>query len=91
MEGKLAQTTPAHILAANPTIRKDVVEGSPTSKLPFEEAAGIAFPNTSNQDTQSTEPADSLPLHETGIQISCKVTEGGTIHPGSQLWSFEET
>ena len=37
MEGKLAQTTPAHILAVSPTIRKDLIEGSPTSKLPASE------------------------------------------------------
>ncbi|KAH9988495.1 hypothetical protein BJV77DRAFT_1134239 [Russula vinacea] len=60
MEGKLAQTTPAHVLAASLVIRKDLIEklwvccveaGS------FEEATNTTLNSTTGQSSESTHSA----------------------------------
>ena len=94
MEGKLAQTTPAHVLAASPVIRKDLVEKLRVRRVEagsFEEATNTTLNSTTGQSSESThsaslrEPAYSLPLREIDIQIGGKVTEAGIIDPGSQI------
>ena len=91
MEGKLSQTTPAHILAASPVIRKDLVERLRVRRVEtssYEKAADLTIPDPTNQCIQPTslrEPAYSLPLREIDVQIGDKVLEAGVIDPGSQI------
>jgi len=96
MEGKLAQTTPAHVLAASPTIRKDLVDKLRVKQVEtssFEEGADATTTSTpdANAKVNSTpEPAYSLPLHEIDIQIGGRITEAGIIDPGSQIIVIRE-
>ena len=96
MEGKLSQTTPAHILAASPVIRKDLVERLRVRRVEtssYEEAADLTNSDTTNQSTRPTnrrEPAYSLPLREIDVQIGDKVLEAGVIDPGSQIIVIRE-
>jgi len=72
MEGKLAHTTPAHIFAASPTIRGDLVERLRVRRVEtssYEEAIGTTVSNVINQDTPPIslrEPAYSLKIHYLG-------------------------
>jgi hypothetical protein len=91
MEGKLGQTTPAHILVASPAICKDLVDKLWVCQVKtssFEEIAEIAFSracNINNKPDPKQEPAYSLPLYEINIQVSGKVIEAGIIDPGLQI------
>ena len=96
MEGKLTQTTPAHILAASPTIRKDLVEKLRVRRVEtssYEKATEAATTATTDQQAKpssSREPAYSLPLREIDIQVGGKVIEAGVIDPGSQIVVMRE-
>lgn len=96
MEGRLALTTPAHVLAASPTIRKDLVERLRLRRVEtssYEEAVDVALVDTINQNSpfpSLREPAYSLPLREVDVQIGGKVTEAGVIDPGSQIIVMRE-
>lgn len=98
MEGKLAQTMPAHILAASPTICKELSEKLCVWHMEtgsFEEkAADTTIDATTSdqefQDTNLCEPAYSLPLREVNVQINGQVTEAGVIDPGSQIIVIRE-
>jgi hypothetical protein len=94
MEGKLAQTTPAHVLAASPVIRKDLNDKLRVRRVEtssFEEAGSATPIDTTNAyPTSIREPAYSLPLREIDIQIGGKVTEAGVIDPGSQIVVIRE-
>ena len=51
MEGKLSQTTLAHILAASPVIRKDLVERLWVCRVEtssYEKAADLTIPDPTN-------------------------------------------
>ena len=97
LEGKLTQTTPAHILAASPTIRKTLVERLRVRRVgtsSYEEAADFAptdDPIGRNMPlTDLREPAYSLPLREIDILLGNKVVEAGVIDPGSQIIVIRE-
>ena len=96
MEGKLAQTTPAHILAASPTIRKDLVEKLRLRRVEattYEEAAddsAVVAANLCAEPSSGREPAYSLPLREIDVEIGGKVIEAGVIDPGSQIVVMRE-
>ena len=93
MQGKLAHATPAHVLAASPTIRKELADKLRVQRVEassYEEAAGITFTDTSTADqnvlpTNLCKPAYSLPLREIDIQIADQVTEAGIVDLGSQI------
>ena len=88
MEGRLGQTTPAHILAASPTIWKDLVEKLHVHRVEassFEGTGALGAVDISTYSTSMQEPAYSLPLCEIDIWIGDKVTEAGVIDPGSQI------
>ena len=88
MEGKLSQTTPAHVVAASPAIRKDLVEKLRVRRVEassFEETGALGAVDISAYSTSVHEPAYSLPLHEIDIRICDKVTEAGVIDLGSLL------
>jgi hypothetical protein len=88
LEGKLAQTTPAHILAASAPIRKDLVERLRTRRVEaaaFEECAdptapvsvlGISAPRTAEYD---------LPLREVDVLVNGSCIESGVLDNGSQI------
>ncbi len=88
MEGKLAHTTPAHVLAASPTIQKNVVKKLQVHHVKtssYEEAADIALTDTTHQIAQLTslcELAYLLPLCEIDIQIGGKIIEARVIDLG---------
>jgi hypothetical protein len=93
MEGRLGQTTPAHILAASPAIRKDLIEKLHVRRVKassFEETGALSAVDISAYSTSVREPAYSLPLREIDIQICDKVTEAGVIDLGSQIIVIRE-
>ena len=91
MEGKLTQTTPTHVLAASPSIQKDLVEKLWVHHIEagsYEETVETFTNNAAdwtNQVLRLQEPAYSLPLHEIEVEIGNKVVEMGVINPGSQI------
>jgi len=90
LEGKLSLTTPAHILAASPAIRKDLVE-----KLRARRVEANVYEGAKDISSQSPlsvfrlsachEPAYSLPLQEVDILIGNTLTEAAVLDPGSQI------
>ncbi|HEX4714522.1 MAG TPA: retropepsin-like aspartic protease, partial [Ktedonobacteraceae bacterium] len=82
LEGKLTQATPAHILAASASIRKDLVERLRTRRV---EAAVFEQPSPSPVSMPSPEPEYSLPLQEIDILVGGHSTVAGVIDPGSQI------
>ena len=91
MEGKLTQTTPAHILAASPSIWKDLVKKLRVCRIEassYEETVETFTNNAAdrtNQVLHLQEPAYLLPLHEIEVEIGNKVVEMGVIDLGSQI------
>jgi hypothetical protein len=88
LEGKLGQTTPAHILAASVLIRKDLIkrlrtccveatafEGCATPAAPVL-VLGISAPRTAEYD---------LPLWEVDVLVNGTRIESGVLDNGSQI------
>src|SRR5713226_1713607 len=96
MEGKLTQTTPTHVLAASPSIWKDLVEKLRVHRIEassYEETVETFTNNAAdwtNQVPHLQEPAYSLPLCEIEVEIGNKVVETGVIDPGSQIIIIRE-
>ena len=96
LQGKLAHTshtTPAHVLAASPAVRKDLVEKLQVRCIEASSFEEVGVANTTAQSTLSTSvcvPAYSLPLHEVDVQIADRVTEAGVIDPGLQIVMIQE-
>ena len=93
MEGRLGQTSPAHILAARPAIQKDLVEKLRVRCVEassFEETGAPSAVDISAYSTSMQEPAYLLPLRKIDIWISNKVTEAGVIDPGLQIIVIRE-
>ena len=93
MEGKLAQTTPAHILMASPTIRKDLVERLWVHHIEttsYKKATVLDANECSTPLANSREPAYLLPLREIDVQVGGKIIEAGVIDPGSQIIVMRE-
>ena len=89
-EGKLAQTTPAHVLAASPVIRKDLVEKLRARRVEanvYEDACDSPDPRLLSAYQLSTgrEPEYSLPLQEIDVSVGGDITEPGVYDPGSQI------
>ena len=80
LDGKLAQTTPAHILAASAPIRKDLAD-----KLRTRRVETGAFEQFLTQSTPAPEPEYSIPLQEIDVLVGGRTTEAGVIDPGSQI------
>ena len=94
MEGKLSQTTPTHILAASPGIRKEMVD-----KLKMHHIKANSYKELhkelKNEDAPlpfsvlqfSTwcKPAFSLPLQEINMSLGINLLEPGVLDPGSQI------
>jgi hypothetical protein len=98
LDGKLTQTTPAHVLAASPAIRKEMVEKLRVRKVEannYEETPGhdsVQSPATDNPPTLEVmsistprEPAYSLPLQEINVLIGGRTLEAGVLDSGSQI------
>ena len=94
MEGKLSQTTPAHILAASPGIRKELVEKlkvrcvetNAYKELREElENEDAPLPFSVFQLSTWREPAFSLPLQEIDVSLGINLLEPGVLDPGSQI------
>ena len=78
MEGKLSLTTPAHILAASPMIRKELVEKLRVRRVEtntYEEAHDVesecatALSPAATQLLAGREPVYSLPLLELDVLV----------------------
>jgi hypothetical protein len=88
MEGKLSQTTPVHILAASPGIRKELVEKLKVRCIKTN-AYEESHEELKNEDTLlpfsvfqlSTwrKPAFSLPLQEIDVSLSINLLEPGVL------------
>ena len=94
MEGKLSQTTPAHVLAASLGIRKELVdklkvrhiETNSYEELHKElENEDTPLPFSVLQLSAWREPAFSLPLQEIDISLGINLLEPGVLDPGSQI------
>ena len=96
LQGKLAHTshtTPAHVLAASPAVRKDLVKKLQVRCVEASSLKEVRVANTTAQSTLSTSvcaPAYSLPLHEVDVWIADRVTEAGVIDPGLQIVMIQE-
>ena len=84
LEGKLAQTTPAHILAASAPIRKDLADRLRTRRV---EAGAYTTPSEilPVELTTFPEPEYSLPLREVDVLVNDQTVVSGVVDPGSQI------
>jgi len=94
MEGKLSLATPAHILAASPTICKELAEKLKVRRVEtnlYEQSSDntrgldAAFPLTPPPLTANLEPVHSLPLLEIEVLVGNLSTEHRILDPGSQI------
>jgi hypothetical protein len=86
MGGKLIQTTPAHVLAASPAIRKELVEKLRVRWV--EVNVFKSYPELDSHPSEMTiphEPDYSLPLLEIDVAFSGSITEPAVLNPGSQI------
>ena len=87
LEGKLSSISPAHILAACPTIRKELVEKLRTRRVDtsasFEEFLTSPTPVFELSVPRTAEY--SLPLREIDVLINGSVSEAGVLDQGSQI------
>jgi hypothetical protein len=89
MEGKLSLTTSAHILAASPSIWKELVERLKVRRVEantYEEVHNISHEGTPvPSPTAWREPKHSLPLLELDVLVGECITVPGVLDPGSQI------
>jgi hypothetical protein len=94
MEGKLSLATPAHILAASPTIHKELAEKLKVCRVEtnlYERSSDAAkehdaaLPFTPLPFAANPEPVHSLPLLEIEVLVGDLSTEHGILNPGSQI------
>jgi hypothetical protein len=88
MSGKLALTTPAHILAASPIIRKELCEKLRPRRVEtswIEEVATAEAPLSVMEVAARRVPEYSLPLREVDIMINRAILEAGVLDQGSQI------
>jgi hypothetical protein len=88
MNGKLALTTPAHILAASPTIRKELSEKLRPRRVEtnsIEEVSTLAIPFSVMEVATQRVPEYSLPLREVDVMINHTILEAGVLDQGSQI------
>ncbi|KAI9429881.1 hypothetical protein H4582DRAFT_2088124 [Lactarius indigo] len=90
LDGKLSLVTPAHVLAASPFIRKELIERLRTRRVDaanFEEpASSSSIPPSTVLELSTPRTAEySLPLHEIDILINGIVSEAGVLDQGSQI------
>ena len=81
LEGKLTQTTPAHILAASVPIHKDLSKQLHTCHIKATAFKQTTLPSLAAQ----IEPDYTLPLQEINILVGGHSTEAGVIDPGLQI------
>jgi hypothetical protein len=90
LDGKLSLITPAHILAASPGIRKELIERLKTRRV---DAGGYDIPSIPKPVPPSSvlkfstpRPAEySLPLREIDVLVNGIVPEAGILDQGSQI------
>ena len=87
LEGKLAQTTPAHILAASAPIRKDLVDRLRTRRVETAASEELSKPPPVSilGITASRTAELSLPLREVDVLVSNKRIVSGVLDNGSQI------
>jgi hypothetical protein len=96
MTGKLSHTTPAHILAASPTIHKDLVEKLKVCRIETDSCEeGHHSESSQNHSSHANtsvlcllawhEPEYSLPLQEIEVEFGDDTTEASILDSGSQI------
>jgi hypothetical protein len=88
MNGKLALTTPAHILAASPTICKELSKKLQPRRVEtnsIEEVSTLAIPFSVMEVATQRVPEYSLPLWEVNVRINHTILEAGVLDQGSQI------
>ena len=88
MDGKLSLTTPAHVFAASPSFRKDLVDRLRTYRIDTNSSRGA--PDGSSVQVNSIlasprTPEYSLPLLEVDVIVAGQVIETGVLDNGSQI------
>jgi len=93
-QGNLTQVTPAHLYAASPAVRKEILErlhvqhvevasyGEAPDLAPF---TAESPPPAKSRLTHCPEPEYSLPLQEIDINLGEGISEPGLLDPGSQI------
>jgi hypothetical protein len=98
LDGRLSQTTPAHVLAASPTIRKELVDKLRVRRVEanaFEEVQGESRLPESNPAailrlSALQDPDYSSSLEEIDVLVNEQATERGIIDTGSQIVAIRE-
>jgi hypothetical protein len=90
LDGKLALITPAHILAASPGIRKELIDRLKTRRVDAGSYEAPSLPNAvppfSVLELATPRMAEySLPLREIDVLINGTVPEAGILDQGSQI------
>ena len=89
MEGKLSLTTPTHILAASPTIRRELVEKLKVQRVETNVYEGTQDPTGKDASTPTPnlpcKTEHSLPLLELDVLVGNQVTVPGVLDPRSQI------
>jgi hypothetical protein len=87
--GKLTQMIPAHILAASPSIRKELVDKLHTRHVdvttPAETSSAAPPTATAMALILPRQPKYSLPLREIDVLVNGLVTDAGVLDNGSQI------
>src|SRR6266702_4109757 len=88
LDGKLSLVTPAHILAASPGIRKELVERLRTRRVDaacLEETFNDTSPTTVLELAAPRTAEYSLPLREIDVLVNGAISEAGVLDQGSQI------
>ena len=80
-DSKLDQTTPAHVLAASPAIRKELSEKLRTRRVKV---------GTVSVSGSALKPAYALPLWEIDILVAGTASEAGLLDSGSQIVAISQ-
>jgi len=88
LDGKLSLVTPAHILAASPGIRKELVKWLCTHQVDaacLKETFNDTSPATVLELAALRTAKYSLPLHKIDILVNSAISEAGVLDQGSQI------
>jgi hypothetical protein len=93
MEGKLSHTTPAHVFAASPSIRRDLCDKLKVKRVEANwcEAEPEPFtPDPMPPPSPAPDPDYSLPLVEIDVAFSSGATVSSVLDSGSQIVVIRE-
>jgi hypothetical protein len=92
LNGKLVQTTPAHILTASVPVRKELYKRLRNRRVEatsFEQAS-TSYDSPTSEPTQARTPKFALPLREVDVIVNGLTVEAGVLDSGSQIIAIRE-